>query len=196
MGRMPVVERPTEDGRPIGTEGPTGAEARGLAAWFRCLPEFAARLCGVWGTALVWTALDQLVKQWALTALWSGEREVIAGVLWFNLVRNPGAAFGLFPGGKGFFVAIGVLLIGVGVWAPLVMGGKRLSLGVMGLGVLVGGGVGNLMDRLFRGGQVVDFIDFRFWPIFNFADMGIVIGTGLVFIYLVRNLFRPEAKAK
>lgn len=182
--------------RPTGDERPTGAEARGVVAWFRRLPELAGRLCVVWGTALVWTALDQLVKQWALSALWSGEREVISGLLWFNLVRNPGAAFGLFPGGKGFFVAIGVLLIGVGVWAPLVMGGKRFNLGLVGLGVLVGGGVGNLMDRLFRGGQVVDFIDFRFWPIFNFADMGIVIGTGLVFVYLVRNLFRPEAKAK
>ena len=185
-----MVERSTGD------ERPTGAEAGGVGAWFRRLPEFAARLCVVWGTALVWTALDQIVKQWALSALWSGEREVISGFLWFNLVRNPGAAFGLFPGGKGFFVAIGVLLIGVGVWAPLVMGGKRFNLGLVGLGVLVGGGVGNLMDRLFRGGQVVDFIDFRFWPIFNFADMGIVVGTVLVFVYLVRNLFRPEAKAK
>lgn len=191
-----MVEGPTGEELPTGDERPTGAEARGVVAWFRRLPELAARLCVVWGTALVWTALDQVVKQWALTALWSGEREVISGFLWFNLVRNPGAAFGLFPGGKGFFVAIGVLLIGVGVWAPLVMGGKRFNLGLVGLGVLVGGGVGNLMDRLFRGGQVVDFIDFRFWPIFNFADMGIVIGTGLVFVYLVRNLFRPEAKAK
>lgn len=155
------------------------------------LPERLARLGVVWAVALGWLVLDQVVKIWALGALWAGERLVIPGVLWFNLARNPGAAFGLFPRGQVFFIGVTVLLIGVGVWAPLVMDAKRWSLGHIGLGVLVGGGIGNLVDRVFRGGQVVDFIDFRFWPVFNLADTGIVVGTALVFIYLASSLFRP-----
>ncbi len=152
-----------------------------------------ASLAVVWGIALGWLVLDQLVKLWALGSLWAGEREIVPGVLWFNLIRNPGAAFGLFPRGQVYLVAVNLLLMGVGVWAPLVMDAKRWSLGHIGLGLLVGGGIGNLVDRVFRGGQVVDFIDFRFWPVFNLADMGIVIGTGLVFLYLAAGLLRPGA---
>ncbi len=155
------------------------------------LPVRLAGLIPVWAVALGWVVLDQVVKAWALGALWAGQREVIPGVLWFNLTRNPGAAFGLFPRGQAFFIGVNVLLVGVGVWVPLVMGAKRWSLGHIGLGLLLGGGIGNLVDRVFREGQVVDFIDFRFWPVFNFADIGIVVGTAIVLIYLASSLLRP-----
>ncbi len=161
-------------------------------AWLARLPGGAKRLLVVWVTALLWLAIDQIVKVWALNTLWAGEVEVIPGILWFNLTRNPGAAFGLFPRGQAFLIGVSVLLIGVGVFAPLVMGGRRISLGTLGLGLLVGGGVGNFVDRIFRGGQVVDFVDFRVWPVFNVADMGIVMGTALVFLYLVAGLLRPN----
>lgn len=154
-----------------------------------------ARLAVVWGIALAWVVIDQIVKVWVLRALWAGDRVVIPGVLWFNLVRNPGAAFGLFPRGQVFVIATSVLLVGVGLWAPLVMGAKRWSLGHIGLGLLVGGGLGNLVDRLFRGGLVVDFIDTRIWPVFNVADIGIVVGTGLVILYLAYSLLRPGGAA-
>lgn len=157
----------------------------------------AARLGIVWGVALAWFGADLATKAWALRFLVHGEREVVPGVLWFNLVRNPGAAFGLFPRGQVVFMVVTVLLLGVGVWAPLVLEGRGrgVSLGHVGLGILVGGGLGNLFDRVFRAGLVVDFIDFRFWPIFNLADTGIVVGTALVFICLVWGLLRPGAKA-
>ena len=157
--------------------------------------KWVARLAPVWSVALGWAAIDQIVKVWALGALWAAEREIIPGVLWFNLARNSGAAFGLFPRGQFLFILVALLLIGVGIWAPLVMGGRRWSVGRIGLGLLVGGGIGNLIDRVFRGGEVVDFIDFRFWPVFNVADTGIVAGTTLVFLYLITSLLRPgEAK--
>lgn len=157
----------------------------------------AARLGTVWGVALAWFGADLLTKTWALRVLAYGEREIVPGVLWFNLVRNPGAAFGLFPRGQLVFTVVTVLLVGVGVWAPLALEGRGrgAGLGHVGLGILVGGGLGNLFDRVFRGGLVVDFIDFRVWPIFNLADTGIVVGTVLVFIYLVWGLLRPGAKA-
>jgi signal peptidase II len=150
-----------------------------------------AELLPVWSVALGWALIDQIVKVWALGALRASEREIIPSVLWLNLTRNPGAAFGLFPHGQVFFILVAVFLMGVGVWAPLVMGGRRWDTGRLGLGLLVGGGLGNLIDRVFRGGEVVDFIDFRFWPVFNVADMGIVTGTVLVFIYLAGSILRP-----
>jgi len=148
-------------------------------------------LGAVWAVALAWCLVDLLTKEWALRTLWAGEKEVIPGVLWFNLVRNPGAAFGLLPQGQPFFIATAVLLIGVGVWAPLAVGGRGFGPGHLGLGLLVGGGLGNLVDRAFREGLVVDFIDFRVWPVFNLADTGIVVGTCLVLFYLLRSLVRP-----
>jgi len=153
----------------------------------------AGSLLAVWVTALAWLAADLASKAWALKVLAGTEREVIPGLLWFDLVRNPGAAFGLLPGGRPLFIALAVLLLGVGVWAPLVLDMRRPGLGHLGLGLLVGGGMGNLFDRVFRGGLVVDFVDFRFWPVFNVADIGIVVGTALVVVFLACRLLRPRA---
>lgn len=152
-----------------------------------------ASVAAIWGLALVWLLVDILTKEWALEALAPGPREVVPGLLWLNLTRNAGAAFGLLPAGRPLFIAMALLLLGVGVWAPLALNIRRIGLGHAGLGLLVGGGLGNLVDRVFREGLVVDFIDFRVWPVFNVADMGIVTGTALVVLFLARNLFRSRA---
>ncbi len=152
-------------------------------------------LAVVWGLALVWVVLDQLSKQWALGALAAGQQEIIPGFLYFTLARNPGAAFSLLPGGRVLFITLTFFLLGVGIWAPLALGdAKRPWVATLGFALLVGGALGNLVDRLFRDGLVVDFIDVRFWPIFNLADTGICVGSGIVLLYLVWNLFRPEVK--
>jgi signal peptidase II len=160
-------------------------------------PRWRDRLTGLiilWALAFIWLAVDLATKSWALHVLAGGEREVIPGFLWFNLVRNPGAAFGLLPAGRPLFIAMTALMIGVGILAPLLLDMRRLGLGHIGLGLLVGGGMGNLFDRVFRDGLVVDFIDTRFWPIFNVADIGIVIGTGITLIYLISYLLSTEVK--
>jgi len=138
-------------------------------------------------------ALDQLTK-WAVVRampLWS-EREVIPGL--FSLVhsRNSGIAFGLLgSAGQVVRYALPVVII---VVVLLVMrqlarsGGDGLA-GV-GLAMLLGGALGNLTDRLVRGGEVVDFLDFyarwggreHHWPSFNVADSCISIGAGLVIL--------------
>jgi signal peptidase II len=96
-----------------------------------------------------------------------------------NLVRNPGSAFGL---GRGIGPLLGVLAFVMVV--VLVRLGKVVSTRPMALalGAVLGGAVGNLIDRALRpgrgvlGGHVIDFIDFQWWPVFNVADMGIVLG--------------------
>ena len=130
-------------------------------------------------TAATVVVLDQLTKWWALERLSGGRRIHVGWTLELGLSFNSGAAFGLGRGLTPFLVAGGlvllVVLIGVGrsiVGAP----------GALALGLVLGGAIGNLTDRLLRGhgGAVVDFIDLGWWPVFNVADIGISVGAVLL----------------
>lgn len=139
--------------------------------------------------ALVVIAVDQATKWWALERL---DDDVI-DVVWtlrFNLVRNSGAAFSL---AQGLGPLLGVLAVVVVVL--LMRFGRFVSsrATALGLGLVLGGAVGNLLDRAFRGGDgflrghVVDFIDLQWWPVFNVADIGIVVGGLLLALLATRS---------
>ncbi|NPV71650.1 MAG: signal peptidase II [Firmicutes bacterium] len=102
---------------------------------------------------------------------------VIPGVFHLTYVLNPGAAFGLFAQRTNYFIAVSVVVI-----ALILLFGNRLARGnrvlQAGFGLMLGGAVGNLVDRVVAG-KVTDFMDFRIWPVFNVADASIVIGVGL-----------------
>ena len=105
---------------------------------------------------------------------------VIPGFFHITYILNYGAAFGILENQRWFFLAIAVsLFIIYGLFrkmlpsSPIVYGG---------VGLLLGGALGNALDR-FLTGAVVDFFDFRIWPVFNVADMGIVIGVCLLLWY-------------
>lgn len=145
------------------------------------------------GTALLWIALDQLTKAWALSL--DGRVIDVVWTLRINETRNFGASFSL---GAGWGAWIGVAALGVVgflVWKGTSL---RSRLGAIALGLIVGGAIGNVIDRLLRGdtgfmsGGVVDFIDFQWWPIFNFADIGIVVGSILFVLVLLKE--DPEAE--
>ena len=124
-------------------------------------------------------ALDQATKELALRSLSDAPVDLIEGVLRLRLVFNPGGAFGLFSDHPGLFLgATLVVIVLILVWVPR-MDDPRLS---VPLGLIVGGGLGNVFDRIFRGhdGRVVDFIDLHVWPVFNVADMGVVTGVAIV----------------
>jgi signal peptidase II len=122
---------------------------------------------------------DQVTKTLALRHLADGPVHLF-WTLWLNLSFNAGAAFGLGRGLGPVLVAVAiavlVVLLGLGRAAT------ARPLAAVALGLLLGGAVGNLIDRLVRehGGAVIDFIDLRWWPIFNVADMGITIGAVLL----------------
>ncbi len=126
--------------------------------------------------AAVVVALDQATKELALAKLADGPVHVLGGVVTFRLTYNSGGAFGLLQGLPGLF-----LLATFVVAAGIVVLARRLERHspVVALGLVLGGGLGNLADRLFRGlgGRVVDFVDLHFWPVFNVADAAIVIGV-------------------
>lgn len=134
-------------------------------------------------TAIAVVAVDQASKAIALKELSDTHRVPLIGRwLGLRLVRNPGAAFGVVPGSTFFIfiVSIAIMLI-VGRWA------WTNPKAPIAIGVVLGGGAGNLIDRIFQfpgagKGYVVDFIDLAFWPTFNLADTAIVIGAALLII--------------
>jgi signal peptidase II len=128
--------------------------------------------------------VDQLTKSWAVSRLGHGPIHVL-GPLDLELQRNTGSAFSLFQGQAAVLVVIAVALVGV----LLVLAGRSPTSGrALVLGLILGGALGNLSDRLFRGGNgaVIDFIALHFWPTFNVADACIVVGCVLLIVSLLR----------
>ena len=122
--------------------------------------------------------VDQATKWWALRTLDLGESiAVIPGVFHVTLVRNPGVAFGLLADAGGIVVIVSAAIVTALVLAALRRPPRQPI--PMAMGWILGGAVGNLLDRL-RFGGVTDFLDFRVWPVFNVADSGITIGALLV----------------
>lgn len=139
---------------------------------------------------------DQVTKHWALNALNNGRTIDIFWTLRFNLVFNSGMAFSK---GQGLGRFIGLLAIGVAVWLWLSLRKVSTTIGVVGTAMLIGGAIGNVVDRLFRGdawlrGSVVDFIDLQWFPVFNVADSSVTIGA-LLLIYSSIVASRSKASA-
>jgi signal peptidase II len=143
----------------------------------------AARALGVVIAAVV-VSLDQVSKSWAVTHLQSGPRHLI-GPLSLRLEYNPGFAFSL---GTSYSSELAVVALVVSVFLLLGSLRTKSTLTRCALGLVAGGALGNLADRVFRstGGAVVDFIYSGFWPTFNLADASIVIGAIALGISLLR----------
>lgn len=148
-------------------------------------PHTSTRRAITWVVAALWLGLDQLTKWIALNTLDDGPVEVV-WTLQLRLAYNSGMAFSR---GRGLGPVIGVvaLLVVVG----LLIGLRRPPsvAAALATALVVGGALGNVTDRLFRAeggflnGAVVDFIDFQWWPVFNVADIGVVVG-GLALVAL------------
>lgn len=154
----------------------------------------AARRLLIPAVAAVVVAADQATKSWALGSLRLGQPRHVVGSLNLVLTYNTGAAFGL---GNGITPIVEAAVIVLIVW--LLAASRKASRvsawpTAVGLGLLLGGALGNLGDRLFRHprgfpGGVVDFIQAAsWWPVFNVADASIVVGVIIVVIaYWVRD---------
>jgi signal peptidase II len=140
------------------------------------------------GIGAVVVLADQLTKAWARAALEDTIIEVIPGFLRLALAENSGAAFGLFRGGGQVIAVLAVVAVGVIFFAF-----RKVDRwwDILGLGLVLGGAVGNLVDRLTRGGGlldglVTDWIDLWFIPNFNVADAAISIGVALLLLGAIR----------
>ncbi len=138
--------------------------------------------------AVVIAVLDQMSKAWALRDLVDGRVIHVIWTLQFNLTYNRGMAFSR---GTGVGPIIGV--IGLVVVVMLLLSLRRADnvLTRLATGLIIGGAMGNILDRLFRDsgwmrGAVIDFIDFQWWPVFNVADMAIMIGAATMIVAMLK----------
>jgi signal peptidase II len=181
IGTAPLTSEPDAPARP--------ARTAGRARW--------RLLLGVAASVLV---ADQLSKWWAIESLTGGRTIDIVGSLRLNLAMNYGSAFSVAEGRGALISLLALAIVGV-----LLASGRQATrpLAAVSIGLVVGGAIGNLIDRALRdgdgflGGGVVDFIDVQWWPIFNLADSAIVVGAILLFFTQLRedDADAPEAPA-
>lgn len=143
--------------------------------------------------AAVVVTLDQLTKWMALALFDDGPTSLIGDFLVLRLVRNPGAAFNSLQGSG---VLIGVVAIVVVLVLVRLSGSTEHRSEAVVFGLILGGAVGNLADRIFRGdgfldGAVIDWIDWWFIPTFNVADASLTVGAALAVLVSVRS--KPQS---
>jgi signal peptidase II len=147
-----------------------------------------------WGglatVALAAVLADQITKHIVTRTLGLDEAEHVVGPLSIHHVQNSGIAFGLFSSATAGVTVVTAVAV---VWMLVFFArsGSRHPVLPAALGLLIGGSVSNLLDRI-RLGHVTDFIDFRYWPAFNLADSFIVIGVAILLGALVVADRRPE----
>jgi len=156
------------------------------------------------GIAALVVIIDQLTKLWIMANFGLHEQQnVIPGFFDLVYVTNTGAAFGFLAGSKSwlrqvFFVGVVIVALVVIVYAYGHLK-KQSKIFVYSLGLIGGGAVGNLIDRL-RFGSVVDFLDFYLgsyhWPAFNAADSAITVGVGLFLLGTVLQHFEERKRGK
>ena len=160
----------------LGAQG--GQDASGRRA--RRLP-----VAVLWAVAVVIVVVDQVTKQWALSALADGRHTALLGrALGLVLVRNPGAAFSFATGQTWIFAVIASCVVLVIIRVSRRLASRSWA---VALGLVLGGAVGNLIDRLLREpgflrGHVIDFIDYGGYFVGNVADIAIVLAAGGIIV--------------
>ncbi len=151
------------------------------------------------GIALLWIVLDYITKRFFDSGTFSLGQDIAGpflGLFRFTLVHNTGAAWGIFSGNT-FLLGVFSLVMCLLLTLFLLVFEKNANLGeTIGIGLVIGGGIGNAIDR-FVGSYVVDFIDFTFiqFPVFNIADIGVTCGIVLFFIGYLLSLRKDDATA-
>lgn len=143
---------------------------------------------GILATAVL--VADQITKEIIRATLVRGERREIAPGFSISHVTNEGIAFGLFPGRQAAVAVLTVIALSAIAVALAGLVARNATVAA-GAGLLVGGSIGNLIDRLAHG-AVTDFIDPARWPAFNIADIGIVTGAALIVLGLLRDAEEAE----
>jgi signal peptidase II len=137
------------------------------------------------GLAVLVVALDTITKRWASIELVDGDMVIISNFLVLTFTENPGAAFSLFENAGPVLGLAAIAVSAALLWSLRV---ERPRMETAAYGLIIGGALGNLVDRVSRGpglldGKVIDWIDLWWIPTFNVADMSITIAVGLLLIH-------------
>jgi signal peptidase II len=151
---------------------------------------------------LALVGIDQAIKFWAIDNLKGAESlEFIKfgdlKVINLTYLENDGAVFGSFSGQRVMLIAVSVIMVLV-LGYFLIKHRHDSKLLETSLTLIIGGGIGNAIDRIFRGGRVVDFIEVKLFnfAIFNFADMCVVVGTLLLLLYVILSEVKEVKQSK
>ena len=132
--------------------------------------------------------IDQYTKYLIMTSFELGQgTDFIKGLIDIVYIHNKGGAWGILEGHTWGLLAMTVVIMIVCI-ALLFKWGMKSKLVFWAMSLVLFGGIGNMIDRIFRDGNVVDFLHFEFWtdfPVFNVADCAIVIGVGLLMVYFI-----------
>ncbi|MFW6287826.1 MAG: signal peptidase II [bacterium] len=125
---------------------------------------------------------DQVIKLIVTNTLSYGQSVVVINEIFhLTYVRNRGAGFGILQGQRTLFIIITIIIIIV-LYLYRQRTEKNRYLDIA-MALIIGGAIGNLIDRI-RLHYVIDYLDFRIWPVFNLADSAVVVGVGILLIYL------------
>jgi len=148
------------------------------------------------GVAILTLVIDRISKWVVMTNLRLGESwnpvAALEPYVSLTYVTNTGAAFGLFPNYGVLFMVIAIVVVVTIIFYYRHLPGDQWLVQTS-LGLQLGGALGNLMDRLLYG-HVIDFIDFKVWPVFNLADSAIVVGAVILAYHLLRDRRDSELK--
>ena len=141
---------------------------------------------------------DQYTKMYiaANFTLGGESKSFLNGIIDITYIHNDGAAWGMMEGHTWLLISISVVVILICL-ALLLKYGVKDKLMFWAMILVLSGGIGNLIDRIFRGGEVIDFLQFAFWkefPVFNVADCAVVIGAGLFILYFLVDIAKDLAK--
>jgi signal peptidase II len=142
-------------------------------------------------TAILVLVADQITKNLVIERVPENSSiEIIKGFLYITHVKNSGAAFGMFQGYTNILAIISIVAIVLIIILKVIL---KLDFAFynVSLGFILGGAIGNLIDRYFMG-EVTDFINLIFIPVFNIADSSLIIGFCLIIILIIREYFKKE----
>lgn len=149
-------------------------------------------------SAVLLLGADQLTKYLVSTGFTLGERrEFLNGFIDLTYIHNRGGAWGLLYGKTYILIPITVIVMAVCIILYKKYG-KKNKLLFWAIMLVLSGGIGNMIDRVFRDGNVIDFLHFEFlpsFPVFNVADCAIVVGAGLLILYFLVDSVK-ESKRK
>lgn len=129
-------------------------------------------------------SLDQWIKSIIRDNFYYGQSlPVLKDIFHLTFVKNKGAAFGILYGHTKLFIILSlVIVIFILIYRYFLKHGLLFDIAT---GLIIGGALGNLLDRI-RFGYVIDYLDFRIWPVFNLADSAVVVGAVIILIYFWR----------
>jgi signal peptidase II len=119
---------------------------------------------------------------------------IIPNIFHITFVLNPGAAFGILEHQTAFLVVVAGIMVAAVLYFYPHIPHKDHYLLRLGIGLMMGGAIGNVIDRV-KTGYVIDFFDFRIWPVFNIADMSIVIGVGCIILHMMNLSDKEDDKS-